>query len=108
MKGREWTNIMVSSTRCLTNFNCGKMHKMFAQFFWSKSVGGKSRHWTSWDTLCQPCEEGEIQVHLINLGVSALSDLPIRDFRVHLPTSAGLGVPFYPILPCFFMFLDRV
>lgn len=36
------------------------MHKMFAQFFWSKSVGGKSRHWTSWDTLCQPCEEGEV------------------------------------------------
>ncbi|XP_075088344.1 uncharacterized protein LOC142170350 [Nicotiana tabacum] len=31
-----------------------------AQFFWSSSVGGTSRHWASWNTLCMPVEEGGI------------------------------------------------
>nr|XP_016459571.1 PREDICTED: uncharacterized protein LOC107783113 [Nicotiana tabacum] len=36
------------------------LHKLFAQFFWSSSVGGTSRHWASWNTLCMPVEEGGI------------------------------------------------
>ncbi|XP_075080127.1 uncharacterized protein LOC142165483 [Nicotiana tabacum] len=32
-------------------------HKLFAQFFWSSTVGGTSRHWASWNTLCMPVEE---------------------------------------------------
>ncbi|XP_019257606.1 PREDICTED: uncharacterized protein LOC109235807 [Nicotiana attenuata] len=37
-----------------------KLHKLFAQFFWSSSIGGSSRHWASWNTLRMPCEEGGI------------------------------------------------
>lgn len=37
-----------------------KLHKIFAQFFWSNIVGSKSRHWASWATLCLPCEEGGV------------------------------------------------
>ncbi|XP_070007310.1 uncharacterized protein [Nicotiana sylvestris] len=33
------------------------LHKLFAQFFWSSTVGGTSRHWASWNTLCMPVEE---------------------------------------------------
>ncbi|XP_075098935.1 uncharacterized protein LOC142175831 [Nicotiana tabacum] len=39
-------------------FVINKLHKMFAQFFWSNAIGGKARHWASWDTLCLPKEEG--------------------------------------------------
>ncbi|XP_059310157.1 uncharacterized protein LOC132061337 [Lycium ferocissimum] len=35
-----------------------QMHKMFAQFFWSNTIGGKSRHWASWNHLCLPIMEG--------------------------------------------------
>ncbi|XP_075080326.1 uncharacterized protein LOC142165846 [Nicotiana tabacum] len=35
-----------------------KLYKMIAQFFWSNSIGGKARHWASWDSLCLPKEEG--------------------------------------------------
>lgn len=35
-----------------------KLHRMFAQYFWSSSIGGRSRHWASWDTLCRPYDEG--------------------------------------------------
>uniref|UniRef100_A0A1U7WDE5 Uncharacterized protein LOC104227439 n=1 Tax=Nicotiana sylvestris TaxID=4096 RepID=A0A1U7WDE5_NICSY len=37
-----------------------RLHKLFAQFFWSSSVGGTNRHWASWNTLCMPLEEGGI------------------------------------------------
>jgi len=37
-----------------------RLHKLFAQFFWSSTVGGTSRHWASWNTLCMPVEEGGI------------------------------------------------
>lgn len=37
-----------------------RLHKIFAQFFWSSVVGGKSRHWASWNTLCMQWEEGGI------------------------------------------------
>ncbi|XP_060190561.1 uncharacterized protein LOC132619782 [Lycium barbarum] len=34
-----------------------KMHKMFAQFFRSNTIGGKSRHWISWIKMCIPEKE---------------------------------------------------
>uniref|UniRef100_A0A1U7X1L2 Uncharacterized protein LOC104234194 n=1 Tax=Nicotiana sylvestris TaxID=4096 RepID=A0A1U7X1L2_NICSY len=37
-----------------------RLHKLFAQFSWSSTVGGTSRHWASWNTLCMPVEEGGI------------------------------------------------
>ncbi|XP_019240114.1 PREDICTED: uncharacterized protein LOC109220105 [Nicotiana attenuata] len=42
------------------NYVINKLHKLFAQFFWSSSVGGNSRHWASWNTLCMPYDEGGI------------------------------------------------
>ncbi|XP_075092316.1 uncharacterized protein LOC142172566 [Nicotiana tabacum] len=36
------------------------LHKLFAQFFWSSTVGGTSRNWASWNTLCMPVEKGGI------------------------------------------------
>ncbi|XP_070015948.1 uncharacterized protein [Nicotiana sylvestris] len=42
------------------NYVINRLHKLFAQFFWSSSVGGTSRHWASWNTLCMPVEEGGI------------------------------------------------
>uniref|UniRef100_A0A1U7VHC3 Uncharacterized protein LOC104213858 n=1 Tax=Nicotiana sylvestris TaxID=4096 RepID=A0A1U7VHC3_NICSY len=33
---------------------------LITKFFWSSSVGGTSRHWASWNTLCMPVEEGGI------------------------------------------------
>ncbi|XP_075099715.1 uncharacterized protein LOC142176349 [Nicotiana tabacum] len=33
---------------------------LITKFFWSSNVGGTSRHWASWNTLCMPVEEGEI------------------------------------------------
>ncbi|KAM3220651.1 hypothetical protein P3L10_019919 [Capsicum annuum] len=35
-----------------------KLHKSFAQFFWSNSVGDRSRHWAKWLELCLPQDEG--------------------------------------------------
>ncbi|KAF3651406.1 hypothetical protein FXO37_18018 [Capsicum annuum] len=35
-----------------------KLHKIFAQFFWSNSVGDRSRHWAKWLELCLPQDEG--------------------------------------------------
>ncbi|XP_019229533.1 PREDICTED: uncharacterized protein LOC109210559 [Nicotiana attenuata] len=42
------------------NYVINRLHKIFAQFFWSSAVGGNSRHWASWNTLCMPYEEGGI------------------------------------------------
>ncbi|XP_059277620.1 uncharacterized protein LOC132031700 [Lycium ferocissimum] len=44
------------------------LHRMFAKFFWSKSIGNSSKHWTSWTVLCHPYEEG-------GLGFRSLQDL---------------------------------
>ncbi|XP_075096329.1 uncharacterized protein LOC142174435 [Nicotiana tabacum] len=52
-----------------------RLHKLFAQFFWSSAVGGTSRHWASWNTLCMPVEEGGIgfrSLHDVTKGVSHL------------------------------------
>ncbi|XP_019257601.1 PREDICTED: uncharacterized protein LOC109235804 [Nicotiana attenuata] len=37
-----------------------RLHKIFAQFFWSSSVTGSNRHWASWSTLCMPQDKGGI------------------------------------------------
>ncbi|XP_070021835.1 uncharacterized protein [Nicotiana sylvestris] len=31
---------------------------LFTKFFWSSTVGGTSRRWASWNTLCMPVDEG--------------------------------------------------
>ncbi|XP_059302066.1 uncharacterized protein LOC132053996 [Lycium ferocissimum] len=33
------------------SFVIKKLHKIFAQFFWSNAIGERSRHWTGWDLL---------------------------------------------------------
>ncbi|XP_075079806.1 uncharacterized protein LOC142165070 [Nicotiana tabacum] len=42
------------------NYVINRLPKLFAQFFWSSSVGGTSRHWALWNSLCMPVEEGGI------------------------------------------------
>lgn len=51
-----------------------RLHKIFAQFFWSNTVGSKSRHWASWGTLCMPCDEGGV-------GFRSLHDMSKALFR---------------------------
>ncbi|XP_060182578.1 uncharacterized protein LOC132612299 [Lycium barbarum] len=45
-----------------------QMHKLFAQFFWNNTSGGKSRHWSAWHKLCIPEKEG-------GLGFRSLHDV---------------------------------
>lgn len=37
-----------------------KLAKLFARFFWSNYIDGRSRHCASWDTLCLLKEEGGV------------------------------------------------
>lgn len=37
------------------------MHKLFARLFWSTKEEGRNRHWTKWQNLCHPREEGGIE-----------------------------------------------
>ncbi|XP_060182976.1 uncharacterized protein LOC132612923 [Lycium barbarum] len=50
-----------------------RIHKMFAQFFWSNTIGGKSRHWVAWNKLCVPTPEG-------GLGFRSLHDVSLALF----------------------------
>ncbi|XP_060212018.1 uncharacterized protein LOC132639595 [Lycium barbarum] len=50
-----------------------QIHKMSAQVFWSNTVGGKSRHWASWNLLCLPIMEG-------GMGFRSLHDVSIALF----------------------------
>ncbi|XP_060211804.1 uncharacterized protein LOC132639369 [Lycium barbarum] len=45
-----------------------QMHKLFAQFFWNNTSGGKSRHWSAWHKLCIAEKEG-------GLGFRSLHDV---------------------------------
>ncbi|XP_060200489.1 uncharacterized protein LOC132628743 [Lycium barbarum] len=45
-----------------------QLHKIFAKFFWSNTVGVKSKHWVAWDKLCLPKDEGGI-------GLRSLTDI---------------------------------
>ncbi|XP_060195138.1 uncharacterized protein LOC132624361 [Lycium barbarum] len=45
-----------------------QIHKMFAKFFWSNSVGNSSKNWVSWTTLCHPQDEG-------GMGFKSLQDV---------------------------------
>ncbi|XP_070026032.1 uncharacterized mitochondrial protein AtMg00310-like [Nicotiana sylvestris] len=36
------------------------LHKLFARFFWSTKEEGRSRHWSSWQNLCLPKEQGDL------------------------------------------------
>nr|XP_009595805.1 uncharacterized protein LOC104092031 [Nicotiana tomentosiformis] len=37
-----------------------QLHKAFVRFFWSTKEEGRSRHWTKWQILCLPKEEGGV------------------------------------------------
>ncbi|XP_060210297.1 uncharacterized protein LOC132637182 [Lycium barbarum] len=45
-----------------------QIHRLFAKFFWSNSVGNSSKHWATWTTLCHPQEEG-------GMGFRSLQDI---------------------------------
>nr|XP_016457134.1 PREDICTED: uncharacterized protein LOC107781021 [Nicotiana tabacum] len=49
-----------------------KLHKIFAQFFWSNTVGVSNRHWASWNNLCLPCEEGGVGFRSLHAVSTAL------------------------------------
>ncbi|XP_075100498.1 uncharacterized protein LOC142176491 [Nicotiana tabacum] len=57
------------------------LHKLFAQFLWSSSVGGTSRHWASWNTLCMPVEEGGIGFRSLHDVAKALFSKLWGNFR---------------------------
>ncbi|XP_015162308.1 uncharacterized protein [Solanum tuberosum] len=42
------------------------IQKMMAQFFWSSCIGGKGRHWTSWNKLCLPQAEGGLGFRMMH------------------------------------------
>ncbi|XP_075097807.1 uncharacterized protein LOC142175134 [Nicotiana tabacum] len=63
------------------NYVINRLHKLFAQFFWSSSVGGTSRHWASWNTLCMPIEEGVIGFRLLHDVAKALFSKLWWNFR---------------------------
>lgn len=35
-----------------------ELHRIFAKFFWSNKVNGRSKHWEAWDKVCLPKQEG--------------------------------------------------
>ncbi|XP_060190872.1 uncharacterized protein LOC132620196 [Lycium barbarum] len=45
-----------------------QIHRLFAKFFWSNSVGNSSKHWVTWTALCYPQEEG-------GMGFKSLQDV---------------------------------
>ncbi|XP_060190319.1 uncharacterized protein LOC132619425 [Lycium barbarum] len=45
-----------------------QIHRLFAKFFWSNSVGNSSKHWETWTTLCHLQEEG-------GMGFRSLQDI---------------------------------
>ncbi|XP_060177746.1 uncharacterized protein LOC132607677 [Lycium barbarum] len=50
-----------------------QIHKMFAQFFWSNTIGGTSRHWVAWNKWCVPTPER-------GLGFRSLHDVSLALF----------------------------
>ncbi|XP_060182320.1 uncharacterized protein LOC132611981 [Lycium barbarum] len=51
-----------------TKYTINELHKIFESFYWSTNEEGKSRHWSSWDKVCLPKEEG-------GLGFRSLDDV---------------------------------
>ncbi|XP_075076323.1 uncharacterized protein LOC142162983 [Nicotiana tabacum] len=72
-----------------------RLHKLFAQFFWSSSVGGTSRHWASWNTLCMSVEEGGIGFRSLHDVAKALFSKLWWNFR----TKPSLWSSFEKIKP---------
>ncbi|XP_070012048.1 uncharacterized protein [Nicotiana sylvestris] len=55
---------------------------LITKFFWSISVGGTSRHWASWNTLCMPVEEGGIGFRSLHDVAKALFSKLWWNFRI--------------------------
>ncbi|XP_070049029.1 uncharacterized protein [Nicotiana tomentosiformis] len=56
--GGRKSYIKASSSKFRKGYHHGKLHKMFARFYWSNSGNEKARHWASWDNMCLPKREG--------------------------------------------------
>nr|XP_016462864.1 PREDICTED: uncharacterized protein LOC107785952 [Nicotiana tabacum] len=56
--GGRKSYIKASSSKFRRGYHHGKLHKMFARFYWSNSGNEKARHWASWDNMCLPKREG--------------------------------------------------
>ncbi|XP_070022541.1 uncharacterized protein [Nicotiana sylvestris] len=54
---------------------------LITKFFWSNTVGGTSRHWASWNTLCMPVEEGGIGFRSLHYVAKALFSKLWWNFR---------------------------
>ncbi|KAH0712258.1 hypothetical protein KY289_008217 [Solanum tuberosum] len=39
-----------------------ELHRIFAKFFWSNNITGKSKHWAAWDKVCLPKIEGGLEL----------------------------------------------
>ncbi|XP_075097852.1 uncharacterized protein LOC142175172 [Nicotiana tabacum] len=56
--------------------------EVVSKFFGSSTVGGTSRHWASWNTLCMPIEQGGIGFRSLHDVVKALFSLGALYFLV--------------------------
>ncbi|XP_060183463.1 uncharacterized protein LOC132613456 [Lycium barbarum] len=65
--------IYMLSTVVPTKYTINELHKIFARFYWSTKEEGKSRHWSFWDKICLPKEEG-------GLGFRSLNDVSMALF----------------------------
>ncbi|XP_060216505.1 uncharacterized protein LOC132643993 [Lycium barbarum] len=55
------------------SFVIDKLHKIFAQFYWSNNIGESGRHWAKWKKVCLPVQEG-------GLGFRSLGDISMALF----------------------------
>ncbi|XP_075099497.1 uncharacterized protein LOC142176265 [Nicotiana tabacum] len=68
---------------------------LITKFFWSSTVGGTSRHWASWNTLCMPIEEGGIGFRSLHDVANALFSLGALYFLV--PQDFGIDENVYNV-----------
>ncbi|VFQ65925.1 unnamed protein product [Cuscuta campestris] len=60
-----------------------KLHSMMANFFWGTSSGNNKYHWTKWEDICKPKEEGGLGVRDIRDIQDAYSIKMWWNFRFH-------------------------
>ncbi|KAI3461929.1 hypothetical protein Pfo_018592 [Paulownia fortunei] len=72
--------LLLSAKNALVQKGCrdGKkqlslMEQIMARFFWGSTGAQKRMHWTSWNTICSPVEEGGLGIRKIEHVVKAFS-----------------------------------